>query len=158
MNKYLISILIILAASAIGAALYSAMNNQNVPSIENNDTVSAPTRELPSSASADVPAAKPSATSTAQQIPAPIAGSPRSHEVAIQNFAFSEKSITIMKGDSIIWTNKDSASHTVTGDNNGPSSSTLKTNEMYSFTFNTAGTFTYHCAFHPSMKGTVLVE
>ena len=65
--------------------------------------------------------------------------------------------MVIKKGDIIIWTNKDSAPHTATGDNGGPDSPTLGTGQSYSFTFTSAGTFTYHCNFHPSMKGTVMV-
>jgi plastocyanin len=48
-------------------------------------------------------------------------------------------------------------SHTVTGDNGGPSSQPLATGQSYSFTFNTAGTFAYHCSIHPSMTGMVIV-
>ncbi len=79
------------------------------------------------------------------------------HTITIKNFSFDQKSITVKKGDTVVWTNNDSASHTVTGDNSGPSSSTVNTGGTYSFTFNDIGTFGYHCSFHPSMKATVVV-
>ncbi len=81
----------------------------------------------------------------------------KTHSVLIQSFAFSEKSLTIKKGETVVWSNKDSAPHTVTGAAGGPASATLNSGGAYSFTFNTAGTFEYHCAFHPSMKGTIIV-
>jgi plastocyanin len=78
--------------------------------------------------------------------------------VAIQNFAFSPATIKVKVGTKVTWTNKDSAAHTVTGDNSdGPASGTLAQDSSYSFTFSKAGTFTYACAIHPSMKGTVIV-
>src|SRR5262249_779107 len=39
-------------------------------------------------------------------------------EVRIENFAFSPATIQISVGDTVTWENYDSASHTVTGDNN----------------------------------------
>lgn len=79
-------------------------------------------------------------------------------QVSIKNFAYSPASITINKGDTVVWTNQDSAAHTVTGDNGGPNSGNLQTGATYSFKFDTAGTFAYHCAIHPMMKGTVVVQ
>lgn len=102
-----------------------------------------------------------------EDLPAGRQGAPIDEEVAkipthvasIQNFSFDPLSSTVKKGDTIVWTNKDSAPHTVTWDVGGQQSSgTLKTGESFSFTVNTTGTFSYHCAFHPSMKGKVIVE
>ena len=82
-----------------------------------------------------------------------------SHSMNIQGFAFSQPSLTAKKGDMMTWINKDSAPHTVTWDNGGlASSGTLKQGESFSFTFNAVGTFSYRCAFHPSMKGKIIVE
>lgn len=77
--------------------------------------------------------------------------------IIIQNFSFSQPSITIKKGETVVWTNKDSTGHTITGNNNDLSSPTLSTDQTYSFTFNNVGTFSYHCSIHPSMTGTVIV-
>ena len=79
------------------------------------------------------------------------------HAVAIQNFAFAQSALTVKKGDTVVWTNKDSAPHTVTGDG-GLDSGTLSGGQTYSFTFATAGTFSYKCNFHPSMAGKVIVQ
>ena len=76
----------------------------------------------------------------------------------IKNFAFSPAQITVNKGDTVVWTNNDTAPHTVTGDNGGPDSPTLQNGATYSYTFNTAGTFPYYCSIHPMMKGIVTVQ
>jgi amicyanin len=80
-------------------------------------------------------------------------------QVTIQNFAFSPASVTIKVGDTVTWTNKDSAAHTVTYDNGTTfASSSLATGATFSFTFTKAGTYPYHCGVHPNMKGTVVVQ
>jgi amicyanin len=81
------------------------------------------------------------------------------NSVTIENFAFNPATITVKKGTTVTWTNKDSAAHTVTTDSgSGPTSQLLNQGDSYTFTFNTAGTFNYHCQPHPNMKGTVIVE
>lgn len=81
------------------------------------------------------------------------------HDIVIQNFAFSPLTITINKGDTVIWTNMDSTAHTVTSDSGSElSSSTFTKGGTYSHTFNTVGTFSYHCSIHTSMKGKVIVQ
>jgi outer membrane protein assembly factor BamB len=77
--------------------------------------------------------------------------------VAIQGFAFSPSPITIFAGQSVTWTNEDPVSHTVTADDNSFTSLALATGATYSHTFAAPGTYTYHCAIHPFMHGTVLV-
>jgi len=81
------------------------------------------------------------------------------NSVAIDNFAFSPASITIKKGTTVIWTNKDSATHTVTENDGqkGPDSGNLAQGKTYSFTFDAVGTYKYHCAIHPDMTGTITV-
>ena len=88
---------------------------------------------------------------------APAAAESTAISIAIQGFQFSPTDITVKKGTTVLWNNRDSASHTVTGENGGPDSPSLSTGQAYSFTFSTPGTFSYHCTFHPSMKGTVTV-
>lgn len=96
--------------------------------------------------------------------PSPVAPASESSSVAatgnavtIAHFQFSPQSITVKAGTTVTWTNNDSVSHTVTGDNGGPGSSGLSNGQSYSYTFTTPGTYTYHCTIHPMMKGTVVV-
>jgi plastocyanin len=78
--------------------------------------------------------------------------------VTILNFRFTPPEITIPAGTTIRWTNQDGPTHTVTSDTAGIfDSHDLATNQSFSFTFNTPGTFTYHCAIHPTMMGKIIV-
>jgi plastocyanin len=81
------------------------------------------------------------------------------YDVVMSGFAFSPATTTIHVGDSVTWTNMDSVSHTVTSDTGSELSSSPLTNRAtYSHTFNTAGTYTYHCSIHTTMKGTIIVQ
>lgn len=88
-----------------------------------------------------------------------ITGTPNSqgsNQVSIKNFAFSPSELVIKKGDTVVWTNNDSAPHTISG--SGFQSNDLANGQSYSFTFSTIGTFDYICGVHPSMKGKIIVE
>jgi plastocyanin len=77
--------------------------------------------------------------------------------VGIANFAFNPTSVTVAVGGTVTWANADTTVHTVTFDA-GPDCGRLNTGGTVTRTFDTAGTFTYHCAIHSSMKGTVVVQ
>jgi len=80
--------------------------------------------------------------------------------VAIEDFNFNPKTITIKAGTKVTWTNKDNVSHTVTADEksgDAPDSGSIGQNQSFSFTFNKVGTYKYHCTPHPTMQGTVVV-
>ncbi|HEX2039431.1 MAG TPA: cupredoxin family copper-binding protein [Acidimicrobiales bacterium] len=80
-------------------------------------------------------------------------------QVAIRGFAFDPANTRVTTGDTVRWTNHDSASHTVTGDTDLTfRSGVLTQGQVYERTFQTAGSFPYHCDIHPSMRGTVTVE
>ncbi|MDA0524286.1 cupredoxin domain-containing protein [Methanococcoides alaskense] len=79
-------------------------------------------------------------------------------EVIIENFEFAPEEIRISVGDTITWTNLDTAPHTATDNNDMFDSGTLAEGESFSMTFEEAGTYDYICTIHPYMKGTVIVE
>lgn len=83
---------------------------------------------------------------------------PTTHYIDIQGYAFSPSSITINVGDTIVWTNYDSASHTVTSNDGTFDSGSISNGDTFSFTFTSAGTFNYYCAPHPNMTGSVTVQ
>lgn len=79
--------------------------------------------------------------------------------VTVQGFAFNPGTITVNMGDSITWTNNDSVPHTATSDTDSVFDVALPASGgSGSYTFATAGTFTYHCTIHAQMKGTVVVQ
>lgn len=81
-----------------------------------------------------------------------------STEVTIENFSYSPATITIKAGDTVTWTNNDSVAHTATADDESFDTGLLEKGQSTSVTFDTPGTYTYHCTPHPNMKGTVVVE
>ena len=95
-----------------------------------------------------------------EEIPSNLSGDNQiisNYQIKIQNYAFSPATITIKKGELVIWTNNDSAPHTITSDTGIFESELLGSSEQFSQNFNQAGTFAYHCAIHPSMRATVIV-
>src|SRR5437667_495149 len=80
--------------------------------------------------------------------------------VSFGNFSFSPKTVTINVGDTVVWTNT-GGGHTVTGDGSDLFCGTNSIPTSCSHTFNTAGTFPYHCIPHQfsfNMVGTVIVQ
>jgi plastocyanin len=80
------------------------------------------------------------------------------YDVMIMNMAFSPATITVPANTTVTWTNLDGATHSVTSDAKSFDSNAIGTNEKYSYTFTIAGSYSYHCKYHPSMKGTVEVN
>ncbi|MBI3459044.1 cupredoxin domain-containing protein [Candidatus Azambacteria bacterium] len=80
--------------------------------------------------------------------------------VNIENFSFVPEEINIKKGETVVWTEKDDAPHTVTASNKEDfsGSGTLLKGDTYSFTFNKVGSFTYRCKFHSNMIVVVNVK
>jgi plastocyanin len=101
--------------------------------------------------------AAPGAASAAAPSTAGSAGAAAA-AVAIKDFAFSPGTIQAKVGQSITWTNQDSTAHTVTLDDKSVDSGNIGANATYSHAFTQAGSFSYHCAIHPQMKGTVTVS
>jgi len=101
----------------------------------------------------------PMPTATETNTPTPTFTGPNS-SIIIQNFTFSPASLPIQNGTTVTWTNQDTAPHQPTSDS-GPvsfSSDPLAQGASFIFMFTTPGTYTYHCAIHPSMTGTIVVQ
>lgn len=81
---------------------------------------------------------------------------PEAADVKIENYAFDSRAITVKAGTTVTWENYDNAPHTVTADEFD--SGTLQNGKIFEHTFTEPGTYEYVCSFHPSMKGTVIVE
>jgi plastocyanin len=79
-------------------------------------------------------------------------------EVKIDNFAFAPQRIVVKAGTTVTWINADDAPHTVASSTKVFKSGALDTEDKFSFTFATPGTYEYFCSLHPHMTGTVVVE
>ena len=80
------------------------------------------------------------------------------NNVTIQGDAFTPSSLTVKVGDTVTWINNDNHDHTVTSDNGTFNSGNIANGSTFSFTFNTAGTYSYNCSIHTSMTGTIVVN
>jgi plastocyanin len=74
-----------------------------------------------------------------------------------QNFVPNTIVVIIGVNNTVMWTNDDVAAHTVTSDSGAFNSGNLNPGQSFTFTFSTPGNYTYHCDYHPWMKGTVIV-
>jgi plastocyanin len=123
------------------------------------DTLTAPNGSLAgqpgASGSTSMPGMDMSSSAAASAPAAPVSGT----TVAITDFAFSPASLTVKAGTKVTWTNKDGDAHTVTSTGSGGplNSPAMATNDVFSFTFDKAGTYNYLCTIHPFMTAVVTV-
>ena len=101
------------------------------------------------------------APTIAQPTPTPAPGS--SQVVLITNnsngsFGFTPATLTIRVGTTVSWKNTSSVPHTITSDDgNAFDSGTVPVGGTFRHTFTTAGTFSYHCNYHPYMRSMIIV-
>lgn len=89
---------------------------------------------------------------------AQLEAAPITAPVVIQNFAFNPPAIRIKKGDSVMWTNRDSTNHTATLDDNSQSTPLIIPGQSAVLKFDQAGNFNYHCRVYSWVKGQVIVS
>jgi plastocyanin len=93
------------------------------------------------------------------QTAAPAGNAAPAGAVSIDNFTFTPASLKVKAGTTVTWTNRDDIPHGIaSSDNAFKKSKALDTDDSYSFTFTTPGTFQYFCYIHPHMVGTIVVE
>lgn len=78
--------------------------------------------------------------------------------VAIRGFKFVPAEVNIKVGETVVWTNEDSAPHTVESADGVLRSDELSKGDTYSYTFTSAGKHDYICGIHPTMHGSVTVQ
>jgi plastocyanin len=78
--------------------------------------------------------------------------------VNIQNYVFSPSTITVTAGTTITWKNYDIDAHTVTSDEGLFNSGSIQQNATFTHTFDSTGTYDYHCTPHPTMTASVVVN
>jgi plastocyanin len=73
--------------------------------------------------------------------------------------SFAPNPTTMRVGQTVAWHNADTIAHDSTQDAGRFETGTLSAGATSSpITMSTAGTFTYHCAIHPGMIGTLVVQ
>ncbi len=81
------------------------------------------------------------------------------HSVSIKNLQFNPGTLDMAVGDTVTWTNNetDGTVHNITSDENVFVSPDVPPGATFSFTPSSAGTYNYHCRFHPQTIGTLNV-
>lgn len=154
MKKSTLAILIaVVAILTIGGIILASSGNDSDQTDTTTETQTIPTNSLGSDSTNNTDTNNTAGTT-------PDDNQTAASEIEIENFAFTPNNITVKKGTTVTWTNKDSTRHDVTPDEKTAefkASELLDKDESYSVTFNTSGTYTYFCSLHPYMKGTVTV-
>lgn len=78
----------------------------------------------------------------------------------MQDYAYSPASLTVHVGDTVTWIQHDTAPHDVVTTSAPVSfrSPQLSQGQSWSYTFRTAGTYSYYCSVHPDMRAQVIVQ
>ena len=86
-----------------------------------------------------------------------FAGLAANKTVSIKSTGFAPKTVTIAGGDTVTWKNVDTVNHQVVANSGAFASGQIAPNRIYAKRIDTPGTYGYHDALHPTLKGTVKV-
>ena len=79
-------------------------------------------------------------------------------KIDMKDFQFEPKNATVKVGQTVTWTNQDSAPHDATDEDTGQfKSDQFGKGESFEFTAKKAGEIKYVCTLHPGMEGTLTV-
>lgn len=81
---------------------------------------------------------------------------PVTHTVVMEATAYTPIELTVQRGDTVVWVNKDPFPHTVTCAGEFDSGS-IADAASWAHRPRKAGRFDYTCTFHPNMKATLVV-
>ena len=83
---------------------------------------------------------------------------PKTHTVTMENMRFQPETLTVARGDTIVWINKDLVPHTATSKTGGFDSQLVQAEKSWRFTARKKGEFAYICTFHPTMTAMLRVR
>ncbi len=162
---------LVLAVTSLSAALaLLARGGSTDPASSASVTASATSTSIPvatstasatssaspaASATAGGPVATASATLSPTSI-APSGGAGARVQATISGFVFS--AITVSRGGTVTWTNRDPVDHDVTALDGSFGSPVLHEGGTFTAQFDRAGTYAYHCTIHPFMTASVIVQ
>ncbi len=124
-----------------------------------DDTPAPPSQPASPTQAAAPPPAPPAADAT----PTEAAMEPSDSDVSLDIVNFTHQDQTVSVGETVAWQNGDSAPHTTTSGEPGARTDTwdsgsLQPGGTFSFRFEEAGTFSYFCTIHPTMRASITVE
>jgi plastocyanin len=138
---------LVFSAAVLGACGSSSYSGQPAAT-QPADTKAPAAAVTQAPAKATTPPVTTKAAAATSAAPAGAAG------LVIKNFKFVPATFSAPAGD-IAVKNDDSAAHTITSDDGKSFNVSLGGGESGTISGVAAGTYTYHCDIHPSMKGTL---
>ena len=103
-------------------------------------------------------AAAPAVIGAPQPSQPPQSASKKVHTVTIEGLQYHPRVIVVRRGETVTWINKDFVPHTVTATGGSFDSHGIAPQGSWTFVPEKPGTYDYGCAFHPTMKGTLVVR
>ena len=85
------------------------------------------------------------------------AGGSVRHTVMIEGTRYEPATVTVKRGQTVVWVNKDPFPHTVTAKGVFDSHD-IAAGKLWKYTARKAGEYAYTCTLHTNMKGTLKVE
>ena len=83
---------------------------------------------------------------------------PNTGTVEIREFAYAPGAVTVSRGTTVRWINRDEETHTVTSATGAFASAGLEHDDAFERRFTEPGTYSYFCSLHPRMMATVIVR
>jgi plastocyanin len=83
---------------------------------------------------------------------------PKTYTVTMENMRFQPETLTVTRGDTIVWVNKDLVPHTATSQAGGFDSEVIQAENSWRLTVQKKGNFAYVCTFHPTMTAMLRVK
>ena len=80
------------------------------------------------------------------------------HVVQIRNMAFQPSTLQMQAGDRVTFVNMDAAPHTATADNGSFDTGRLGRGDEATLQIVSAGTYSFFCAVHPTMRGQIIAS
>jgi putative membrane protein len=77
--------------------------------------------------------------------------------VSIEGMSFNPRALTVSRGARIVWTNKDIVPHTVRANTRAFDSGSIAPNATWLYVADRPGTYSYACAYHPTMTASLRV-
>ena len=146
-------LVVALAIFVLAACGGSEDNTPSGATFYPSSPLSSPSFAVGASASASASAAPSIATGQSSGL-----GSPTANVSATDQLQFSPTSTSVKVGQVIEWKDTGTVAHNVTfPDSTDATSPTLNPGDTWEVEFSKAGTYSYHCTFHPGMNGTITV-
>ncbi len=153
----LIAALCLVVGACTAAPAATPMDIPGAPTATPTAAPATPTPQ-PATTPTPQPATPPPTAQPATPTAAPEPTGPTEARVSIIEFGFEPSVLEVSVGSQVIWTNDGIVVHTVTFDDGPDSGRIASGGGTFEHTFDSAGSFSYICTIHPSMRGTINVS